>query len=104
MRRGERVRFEDLMLLDRSIFFGIANIHDRHRDMRLNVDNMPYEYDDREYTKGYMYNEDRLLLPKLKRRTTFRGIPCPVQNASMHTRNSGLSSVRLGDQLLLTQQ
>nr|GFA31625.1 probable E3 ubiquitin-protein ligase RHG1A isoform X1 [Tanacetum cinerariifolium] len=90
MRRGERVRFEDLMLLDRSIFFGIANIHDRHRDMRLNVDNMPYEYDDREYTKG-------------KRRTTFRGIPCPVQNASMHTRNSGLSSVRLGDQLLLTQ-
>nr|GFB97806.1 probable E3 ubiquitin-protein ligase RHG1A isoform X1 [Tanacetum cinerariifolium] len=68
MRRGERerVRFEDLMLLDRSIFFGIANIHDRHRDMRLDVDNMPYEYDDREYTRGYMYNEDRLLLPKLK--------------------------------------
>nr|GEZ59295.1 hypothetical protein [Tanacetum cinerariifolium] len=24
------------------------------------------KYDDREYTRGYMYNEDRLLLPKLK--------------------------------------
>ncbi|GKD42998.1 probable E3 ubiquitin-protein ligase RHG1A isoform X1 [Tanacetum coccineum] len=43
MRRGERVRFEDLMLLDQSVFFGIADIHDRHRDMRLDIDNMSYE-------------------------------------------------------------
>nr|XP_043636107.1 probable E3 ubiquitin-protein ligase RHG1A [Erigeron canadensis] len=43
MRRGEPLRFEDLMLLDQSVFYGIADIHDRHRDMRLDIDNMSYE-------------------------------------------------------------
>lgn len=31
------------MILDPSVFSGIADIHDRHRDMRLDVDNMSYE-------------------------------------------------------------
>lgn len=31
------------MILDQSVFFGVADIHDRHRDMRLDVDNMSYE-------------------------------------------------------------
>lgn len=31
------------MLLDHSVFAGMADIHDRHRDMRLDVDNMSYE-------------------------------------------------------------
>lgn len=31
------------MILDPSMFFGVADIHDRHRDMRLDVDNMSYE-------------------------------------------------------------
>ncbi|KAL0432544.1 UNVERIFIED_CONTAM: putative E3 ubiquitin-protein ligase RHG1A, partial [Sesamum latifolium] len=43
MRRGEGLRFEDVMILDHSIFFGMADIHDRHRDMRMDVDNMSYE-------------------------------------------------------------
>lgn len=43
MRRGEGLRFEDVMILDQSVFFGMADIHDRHRDMRLDVDNMSYE-------------------------------------------------------------
>lgn len=43
MRRGEGLRFEDVMILDRSVIFGMADIHDRHRDMRLDVDNMSYE-------------------------------------------------------------
>ncbi|XP_022884819.1 probable E3 ubiquitin-protein ligase RHG1A isoform X1 [Olea europaea var. sylvestris] len=43
MRRGEGLRFEDFLILDQSIFFGMADIHDRHRDMRLDVDNMSYE-------------------------------------------------------------
>ncbi|KAK8581000.1 hypothetical protein V6N12_071246 [Hibiscus sabdariffa] len=43
MRRGEHLRFEDVMILDQSVFFGVADIHDRHRDMRLDVDNMSYE-------------------------------------------------------------
>lgn len=43
MRRGESLRFEDVMILDQSMFFGVADIHDRHRDMRLDVDNMSYE-------------------------------------------------------------
>jgi len=43
MRRGEGLRFEDVMILDQSVFFGLADIHDRHREMRLDVDNMSYE-------------------------------------------------------------
>ncbi|CAO2817781.1 unnamed protein product [Amaranthus hypochondriacus] len=43
MRRGEGLRFEDVMLLDHSVLFGMADIHDQHRDMRLDVDNMSYE-------------------------------------------------------------
>ncbi|KAF8404999.1 hypothetical protein HHK36_009894 [Tetracentron sinense] len=43
MRRGESVGFEDVLILDRSIIYGVADLHDRHRDMRLDVDNMSYE-------------------------------------------------------------
>ncbi|KAL8141112.1 hypothetical protein V2J09_007133 [Rumex salicifolius] len=49
MRRGEGLRFEheskhyDVMILDPSIFFGMADFYDEHRDMRLDVDNMSYE-------------------------------------------------------------
>ncbi|KAF5199093.1 E3 ubiquitin-protein ligase mbr2-like [Thalictrum thalictroides] len=46
MRRGgggEGVRFEDVFVLDQSIFYGMSDLHDRHRDMRLDVDNMSYE-------------------------------------------------------------
>ncbi|XP_039033001.1 probable E3 ubiquitin-protein ligase RHG1A [Hibiscus syriacus] len=43
MRRGEHLRLEDVMILDQSVFFGVADIHDPHRDMRLDVDNMSYE-------------------------------------------------------------
>ncbi|KAK2398587.1 putative E3 ubiquitin-protein ligase RHG1A [Trifolium repens] len=43
MRRGGNLRFEDVMILDHSMFSGLADMHDRHRDMRLDVDNMSYE-------------------------------------------------------------
>ncbi|GAA0140710.1 ubiquitin-protein ligase [Lithospermum erythrorhizon] len=43
IRRGEGLRVEDIMILDQSVFFGMADLHDRHRDMRLDVDNMSYE-------------------------------------------------------------
>ncbi|KAH6836137.1 hypothetical protein C2S53_002560 [Perilla frutescens var. hirtella] len=43
MRRGEGLGFEDMMILDHSVFFGMADIQDRHREMRLDVDNMSYE-------------------------------------------------------------
>ncbi|XP_057779849.1 probable E3 ubiquitin-protein ligase RHG1A isoform X2 [Salvia miltiorrhiza] len=43
MRRGEGLRLEDMMMLDHNVFFGMGDIHDRHRDMRLDVDNMSYE-------------------------------------------------------------
>jgi E3 ubiquitin-protein ligase Arkadia len=42
MRRGENLRSEDYMLFDPFIN-GVAELHDRHRDMRLDVDNMSYE-------------------------------------------------------------
>lgn len=43
IRRGENFRFEDACIRDRSAFFGRVDLHDRHRDMRLDVDNMSYE-------------------------------------------------------------
>ncbi|KAK9740387.1 hypothetical protein RND81_03G031500 [Saponaria officinalis] len=43
IRRGEGLRMEDVMILDQSAFFGMADIDDQHRDMRLDVDNMSYE-------------------------------------------------------------
>lgn len=43
MRRGENLRIEDYMLFDPLIYHGMAEMHDRHRDMRLDVDNMSYE-------------------------------------------------------------
>ncbi|CAL9242276.1 unnamed protein product [Arabidopsis halleri] len=46
MRRegNNNLRLEDVMLLNQSVLFdGAAGIHDRYRDMRLDVDNMSYE-------------------------------------------------------------
>ncbi|XP_071710611.1 E3 ubiquitin-protein ligase MBR2-like [Rutidosis leptorrhynchoides] len=43
LRRGEGLRFEDVMLLDQSVMYGLVDIQDRHRDMRLDIDNMSYE-------------------------------------------------------------
>ncbi|XP_044489289.1 E3 ubiquitin-protein ligase MBR2-like [Mangifera indica] len=43
MRRGENLRIEDYMLFDPFMYHGLAELHDRHRDMRLDVDNMSYE-------------------------------------------------------------
>ncbi|XP_071731433.1 E3 ubiquitin-protein ligase MBR1-like isoform X2 [Rutidosis leptorrhynchoides] len=43
LRRGEGLRIEDVMLLDQSFLYGMVDIHDRHRDMRLDIDNMSYE-------------------------------------------------------------
>ncbi|XP_022763394.1 LOW QUALITY PROTEIN: E3 ubiquitin-protein ligase MBR2-like [Durio zibethinus] len=43
MHRGENLRIEDYMLFDPLIYHGMAEMHDRHRDMRLDVDNMSYE-------------------------------------------------------------
>ena len=31
------------MVLDQYVFFGVADMHDRHRDMWLDVDNMSYD-------------------------------------------------------------
>ncbi|KAI0510909.1 hypothetical protein KFK09_011520 [Dendrobium nobile] len=43
MRRGVNLRFEDVFIFDQSGFYGRADFYDRHRDMRLDVDNMSYE-------------------------------------------------------------
>ncbi|XP_073001605.1 probable E3 ubiquitin-protein ligase HIP1 isoform X2 [Typha latifolia] len=43
LRRGENIRFEDLFIFDQAGFFGAPYLQDRHRDMRLDVDNMSYE-------------------------------------------------------------
>ncbi|XP_073117757.1 probable E3 ubiquitin-protein ligase HIP1 isoform X2 [Elaeis guineensis] len=41
--RRSRMISEDLFVFDHSAFFGGGDLHDRHRDMRLDVDNMSYE-------------------------------------------------------------
>ncbi|KAL3032723.1 hypothetical protein AAZX31_02G098000 [Glycine max] len=44
MRRGENLRAEDYMVFDHPfLYHGMAEMHDRHREMRLDVDNMSYE-------------------------------------------------------------
>ncbi|KAI4388626.1 hypothetical protein MLD38_000938 [Melastoma candidum] len=43
MRSTPGLRLEDIMRLHPSAFLGIPNLHDRHRDLRLDVDNMSYE-------------------------------------------------------------
>ncbi|KAK4797422.1 hypothetical protein SAY86_029748 [Trapa natans] len=43
MRRGQALHLEDYMILDHSMLFGVADTRDRHRDMRLDIDNMSYE-------------------------------------------------------------
>ncbi|CAD5318582.1 unnamed protein product [Arabidopsis thaliana] len=43
MRRGENLRVEDYMVFDPLIYQGMTDMHDRHREMRLDVDNMSYE-------------------------------------------------------------
>ncbi|AQK42785.1 E3 ubiquitin-protein ligase MBR2 [Zea mays] len=43
IRQGRNARLEDLLLIDRSLIMRRANLIDRHRDMRLDVDNMSYE-------------------------------------------------------------
>ncbi|KAG8368403.1 hypothetical protein BUALT_Bualt15G0041900 [Buddleja alternifolia] len=42
VRRGVHLRAEDYVLID-PLINGFAELHDRHRDMRLDVDNMSYE-------------------------------------------------------------
>jgi len=42
LRRGENFTAEDFWLGD-PVLSGVADLHDRHRDMRLDVDNMSYE-------------------------------------------------------------
>lgn len=43
MQRGERVRAEDYVIFQPFLNNGFGEMHDRHRDMRLDVDNMSYE-------------------------------------------------------------
>ncbi|CAM8894910.1 unnamed protein product [Rhodiola kirilowii] len=43
VRRGDNIRIEDYIMFDPFIYQGLTEVHDRHRDMRLDVDNMSYE-------------------------------------------------------------
>ncbi|XP_075506063.1 uncharacterized protein LOC142542995 isoform X2 [Primulina tabacum] len=43
MERDEELTHEQILALDSSLFLGSLNIHDQHRDMRLDIDNMSYE-------------------------------------------------------------
>lgn len=43
MRRTGNLRVEDFMILNQTMMLGVADVHDRYRDMRLDVDDMTYE-------------------------------------------------------------
>ncbi|XP_047322546.1 probable E3 ubiquitin-protein ligase RHG1A [Impatiens glandulifera] len=75
MRRGEALGVEDVMILDQSsVFFRMADVHDRHREMRVDVDNMSYEellaLEDR---IGYVSTglTEELVMNQLKKRKYF---------------------------------
>ncbi|KAF5814679.1 putative Transposase-associated domain-containing protein [Helianthus annuus] len=57
IRRGEGLRFEDVMLLNQFVFYGLVDIHDRHRDMRLDIDNMSYEVMKITFFVHFIYND-----------------------------------------------
>ncbi|GJW81944.1 hypothetical protein Tco_0145919 [Tanacetum coccineum] len=48
-----KILWQDLMLLDQSVFFGIEDIHDRHRSIRLDIDNLSHEYMNKEAQDGF---------------------------------------------------
>ncbi|KAL3498232.1 hypothetical protein ACH5RR_040964 [Cinchona calisaya] len=39
----EELTYEQLLALENNLFLGNLNFYDQHRDMRLDIDNMPYE-------------------------------------------------------------
>lgn len=41
--RDEDLSYQQILMLEATILFGGIGLHDRHRDMRLDVDNMSYE-------------------------------------------------------------
>ncbi|KAL1195962.1 E3 ubiquitin-protein ligase MBR1 [Cardamine amara subsp. amara] len=43
VRRGENLRAEDYMVFDQLIYQGMTEVQDRHRELRLDIDNMSYE-------------------------------------------------------------
>ncbi|KAI4367608.1 hypothetical protein MLD38_023327 [Melastoma candidum] len=43
LHRGERLPIEEFLVFEPFVHHGLAELHDRHRDMRLDVDNMSYE-------------------------------------------------------------
>uniref|UniRef100_A0A2N9IFM7 RING-type E3 ubiquitin transferase n=1 Tax=Fagus sylvatica TaxID=28930 RepID=A0A2N9IFM7_FAGSY len=75
MRRGENLRVEDYMLFDPFIYHGMADMHDRHRDMRLDVDNMSYEellaLEERIGDVSTGLNEDTILKSMKQRKYVF---------------------------------
>ncbi|KAI4342346.1 hypothetical protein MLD38_026984 [Melastoma candidum] len=43
LHRGEQMAIEEFFVFEPFVHHGLAELHDRHRDMRLDVDNMSYE-------------------------------------------------------------
>ncbi|PKA52664.1 E3 ubiquitin ligase BIG BROTHER-related [Apostasia shenzhenica] len=81
MRRGGNLRFEDFFILEHSGLYG-RDLYDRHRDMRLDVDNMSYEeLLALEERIGYVntgLSEDTIL----KRLKQHKHSPCKLEVAS----------------------
>lgn len=82
MRRGVNLRFEDVFIFDQSGFYGRADLYDRHRDMRLDVDNMSYEellaLEERIGNVSTGLNEEAILKSLRQRQYS----PCNLQVAS----------------------
>nr|XP_043616653.1 E3 ubiquitin-protein ligase MBR2-like [Erigeron canadensis] len=80
IRRREGLRFEDFMILDQSVLYRMADMHDRHRDMRLDIDNMSYEellaLEERMGNVSTGLTEENIVCClKLKTYTSFAGQP-----------------------------
>ncbi|KAG1327118.1 putative E3 ubiquitin-protein ligase HIP1 [Cocos nucifera] len=83
IRRAENIRFEDIFILDQSAFFGGGDLHDRHRDMRLDVDNMSYEellaLEERIGNVNTGLGEEMISKCLKQRKYTFSALDSPVE-------------------------
>lgn len=95
-RRGDNLRFEDILILDQSAFYAAADAHDQHRDMRLDVDNMTYEeLLDLEERIGNVSTglSEETVLKCLKRSAYYSGIESSADEASKKQPEDELCSI-----------
>ncbi|KAL0372027.1 UNVERIFIED_CONTAM: putative E3 ubiquitin-protein ligase HIP1 [Sesamum calycinum] len=83
--QDEELTHEQFLALETSLFLGGLNLHDQHRDMRLDIDNMSYEellaLEERMGTVSTALSEEAL--SKCVRRSMYQTTPSEVRVAGL---------------------